>query len=468
MSTDSHETTPADWSGHSTFRWGDLAASRPANDALPAPKKEEGEKTSSLSRLLHQMVKHAGWTAIDLPFGSEQLPDAAPEELEDLRVLVEHADLQIIGGRVGLCLDARQVAGRIASAIPNVPVLIVHEVKHVIWGALRLGDEVAVAEVQGGCIAELNPGWIDAVKACRPGRTARRPARILRALLSFLDAKARVDRLERPGTRNMLLGDDEYLSALLHLDPRDYSEADELLKQFAGYPIREEATGRKTRYRQVPEGEVLSYERDRAEIARIHLRLGLWVAHRYTDRCDSMELQDLFDESVEGLLRAIELFEPERGNQFSTYAMHWIKQKIRRAIESKDRFIRIPHHVRADRTIPAAVRQRPRSLDQIDEGRLESALERQGGEPENPLSSALARERRVLLFRALRTLPLRDRLIVIRHGGLFCHRRSWTLKELGKHFGFSRERVRQIEFEAHRELGRLLADLDDSRSRKAA
>src|SRR6185503_14219214 len=84
-------------------------------------------------------------------------------------------------------------------------------------------------------------------------------------------------------------------------------------------------------------------ERAREELILANLRLVVYLAKKYLRHCVSF--MDLIQEGNIGLMKAVEKFEVERGNKFSTYAFWWIKQGIERAIADKARLIRIPVHV---------------------------------------------------------------------------------------------------------------------------
>jgi len=85
----------------------------------------------------------------------------------------------------------------------------------------------------------------------------------------------------------------------------------------------------------------------RNAIVNANLRLVVHIAKRYTTRLRSsnMELMDLVQEGSFGLQRAAELFDPERGYKFSTYAYWWIRQALSRAVDTKERLIRVPQQV---------------------------------------------------------------------------------------------------------------------------
>lgn len=81
----------------------------------------------------------------------------------------------------------------------------------------------------------------------------------------------------------------------------------------------------------------------RQRLVESNMRLVINLARSY--RCKSVPLEDLIQEGAIGLMQAAERFDPSRGFRFSTYATHWIRQAISRAIDNKSKAIRIPAHV---------------------------------------------------------------------------------------------------------------------------
>jgi RNA polymerase sigma factor (sigma-70 family) len=206
-----------------------------------------------------------------------------------------------------------------------------------------------------------------------------------------------------------------------------------------------------------------------------NLRLVVWMAYRY--RHSGVEMSDLIQDGICGLIQAADKFEPSRGFKFSTYATWWIKQSVTRAIADRGRTIRIPVHlhekvvalgrpshmlsqelgrkptvddvaVRAGVSIQDATRlmmvsRRPLSLHVRVDGHPRSDLIEDSRE-RHVLDRVSRRARRREIRRVLNTLPHREREIIkLRYGLGDGH--TYTLEEVARVFRVSRERIRQIE-----------------------
>ncbi len=233
--------------------------------------------------------------------------------------------------------------------------------------------------------------------------------------------------------------------------------------------------------RQIRQGSVDAEKR----MVESNLRLVISIAKRY--RCRGLSFEDLVQEGIIGLMAAIARYDPDKGYRFSTYATHWIRQAIGRAIDNHGRLIRLPSHVsdalrklERSRVLlarrlgrqptvgelaqevgvpPAKIHkllqssQDPLSLDALlgetEETSLgDLLLDTTAPDPE---MQTLHSRNREALERMLNVLRPRERRVIEKRYG-FVDGRVYSLQEVGEQLQMSREGVRQIEVRALRKL----------------
>ena len=232
----------------------------------------------------------------------------------------------------------------------------------------------------------------------------------------------------------------------------------------------------------------------REQMIKANLRLVVKIAHDYEGL--GLPLLDLINEGNIGLIKGVERFDPAKGAKLSTYAAWWIKQSIKRALANQSKTIRLPVHVvdktahirkaemrlretldrdPTDEEVAADVGMTPRRVrEYLDASRAPVSLETPLGSEEDsnrvsetvadanaaaPFDHLVKSSDAELVREVFRTLSLREQAILTLRFGLVDDTPK-TLETIGKRFGVTRERIRQIENEALRKLRRKMEKRD--------
>jgi RNA polymerase primary sigma factor len=219
-------------------------------------------------------------------------------------------------------------------------------------------------------------------------------------------------------------------------------------------------------------------KRAREQMIKANLRLVVKIANDFSTF--GLPLLDLISEGNIGLMKAVERFDPKKGGKLSTYASWWIKQSIKRALANQSKTIRLPVHLvdkigkirRVAARMTEELGREPTSEELADELGLAVAKvshlknvavrpasldARINADDETPFGDLVSDEKAEDPFAALRDKDLRDEIVElldvldVRERRIIAYRfglgggRERTLEEVGKKFGVTRERIRQLQ-----------------------
>lgn len=267
-------------------------------------------------------------------------------------------------------------------------------------------------------------------------------------------------------------------------NPSSYDSIQIYLKEIGQFPLIP-ASEEKELARRIENDD----DEARKLLARANLRLVVSIAKKYVGRSPDLTLLDLIQEGNLGLFKAVDKFDWTKGYKFSTYATWWIRQAITRALADQSRTIRVPVHMvetiakykQIFRRLSQDLGRDPMpeevaiemgidvekvyQIEKIDQNTvsLESPVGDEG-EDNSTLGDFLADDKimspdqessqRILKDQVLEILgDLSDKereILELRHG--LADGIQHTLEEVGKRFGVTRERIRQIEAKAHEKI----------------
>ncbi len=276
---------------------------------------------------------------------------------------------------------------------------------------------------------------------------------------------------------------DDYLASR-NIKGRDKTAYDSIqiyLREIGQYPLLTAAEERELAKR-IENGD----NEARNILARSNLRLVVSIAKKYVGRSPDLTLLDLIQEGNLGLFKAVDKFDWKKGYKFSTYATWWIRQAITRALADQSRTIRIPVHMvetiakykQVSRRLSQALGRDPQPEEiavemgvEVDKIYQIEKINQETLSLENPVGSGDDDEKSTLgdfiaddkipspvqesseriLAEQVRDIlgdlsPKERKILEMRHGlldGVY-----HTLEEVGKEFGVTRERIRQIEAKA--------------------
>lgn len=301
-------------------------------------------------------------------------------------------------------------------------------------------------------------------------------------ILEDIYEKLEIAGIELKNTQELWQKDDKLTeSNLVNLKGELIDATQQYLKEISKYPLLKPEE-EKELAKKAAKGD----EEARERLIKSNLRLVISVAKRYIGRSKGLTFLDLIQEGNTGLIKAVDKFDWKRGLKFSTFATWWIRQAISRALSDQARTIRLPVHIietlyklnKARKKIMSILDREPTVEELAGETGLPTekvqkllkyvpnpvSLETPIGEGDSllkellPDTSQVSPEKvgalvnlREQLKKAIQDLNPKERNIISLRYGLedgIMH----TLEEIGKMYGITRERVRQIEIKALEKL----------------
>ena len=260
------------------------------------------------------------------------------------------------------------------------------------------------------------------------------------------------------------------------------------MKEVRAMPLLSETEERELA-RRVRKGD----EEAKKKMIEANLRLVIYLVKKYANR--GLQISDLIEEGNLGLIKAVERFDPSRNCRFSTYAVWWIRQYMKRAVINQSKVVRLPVHVMEELNLYLKgcrefikEHNRDPSLDEVSDylghefttipsflGSFNQLVRLSSGRreeddrsgdlsmdqlPDNNSCSPMEHLHRLLRLKIillwLNELTLKEKYIIIHRFGLY-DTDPCTLEEIGQELGLTRERIRQIEVVALAKLRKIIA-----------
>jgi len=409
-----------------------------------------------MSRIAAEFGEHLGYRVIDRALDRDRASIRIPKWVVRARLLAEVPGIQVIGFHAVRGAPRTSVASWCARGSGRTVVLIVPSSPGFYLVALPSELRRSSGPLHLPEIGPWDPAFIEAFRWSGDGGVQPAVGQVPTRVIAFLELPGR-EIWDRRSPRCEILSEEHYMRRYVLPTTHEHVGTEALIAKLA---IRKVNAGSKTTAR------ALALEESRQtsirnEIVRRNLLLASWCANRRQTGRKSLTFADLVQEAVPGLIRAVSGYDSNRGTTYTTYALLCVRQRIGRAIDDKDEFIRFPANHNYDRKLKLRARIEVESLDRLPQS-VRAGL-RNEDDGSAGLNAAALQELRHHIALGLSALEHREAVVLANRFGL-CGLRERTLAELGDKLDLTRERIRQIEAKAiERITFRLMGDWQDGR-----